>query len=65
VSGTIAGVVAVAAVSSVAMWFIRCERCHSSLYYRAGERRFSSYGLSGLTERRADAGHEALLATAV
>lgn len=52
VSGASAGVFAVAAISSVAMWFIRCERCHSSLYYRSGGRRFPSYGLTFLIQRR-------------
>lgn len=52
VSGNSVFAFAVAGISSVSMWFIRCEQCHSSLYYRAGGRRFPSYGLTFLIHRR-------------
>jgi hypothetical protein len=27
---------AIAGVSAIFLYFVRCERCHSSIYYRAG-----------------------------
>ena len=39
---------AVAALSAVLVYFIRCERCHSSIYYRAGGKRVLLHGASSL-----------------
>jgi hypothetical protein len=37
-----------AAISAVLTFFVRCERCHSSIYYRAGGRRVLFHGASTL-----------------
>ena len=42
----------VAMICAVSTWFIRCERCHSSIYYEAGGRRFPSYGAMFLIRNR-------------
>ena len=38
-------VFALAMIASVLSWFVWCERCKSSLYYRADGTRLPSYGL--------------------
>jgi hypothetical protein len=46
---------AVAALSAVLFYFIRCETCHSSIYYRRGGRRAFPAGLGAfalLTKKR-------------
>ena len=40
--------IAVAAMSAVLFYFIRCEKCHSSIYYRRGGRRTFPAGLGAL-----------------
>jgi DNA-directed RNA polymerase subunit RPC12/RpoP len=52
ISDQIDAVLAVAGISAVSAWFIRCERCKSSIYYRAGGTRFPSYGVKFLITSR-------------
>jgi len=39
---------AVAGVSAVLFWFVRCESCKSSIYYRAGGKRKLFFGAGTL-----------------
>ena len=45
-------VFSIAAITAILPWFLRCERCKSSIYYRAGGVRMPRYSLSFFTARQ-------------